>query len=109
ADAADPEVGSLRRIDLRTGALHQRVPRIGQHYEQLDDRRYFTAIRAEPVHAGVAVRWTYDLLVFDADTRVYTTIAERVDDFARAPDQGIFYLDSRGPDPGLWVAPLSPH
>ncbi|MCY1066096.1 hypothetical protein OV090_15055 [Nannocystis sp. RBIL2] len=106
-EPTDETTGSLLRVDLRTGELTQRAPRIGRDYLQLDARRYFTAVRAEPVQAGAEIKWTYDLLVFDADSRVYTTIAERVDDFVHVPDQGVLYLDSRGDEPGLWAAPLT--
>jgi hypothetical protein len=106
ADPTNGDIGSLLRVDLGTGELTERVPRIGREYQQLDARRYFTAVHAEPVQAGGEVKWTWDLLVFDADSRVYTTIAERVDHFLRFPDQGVLYLDSRGPEPGLWAAPL---
>jgi hypothetical protein len=107
ADLTDPAIGSLLRVDLGTGEIAERVPRIGRQYQQLDARRYFTAVHAEPVQAGSTVKWTWDLRVFDAETRVYTTIAERVDDFLHVPDQGVLYLDSRGAEPGLWAAPLT--
>ncbi|WAS92339.1 hypothetical protein [Nannocystis punicea] len=109
AEPTDEATGSLLRVHLRTGELTERAPRIGREYRQLDARRYFTAVHAEPVQAGADIKWTYDLLVFDADTRVYTTIAERVDDFLHLPDQGVLYLDSRGDEPGLWAAPLVSH
>ncbi|PCC72476.1 hypothetical protein SAMN02745121_01653 [Nannocystis exedens] len=109
ADPTDETAGSLLRVDLGTGELTERAPRIGRDYRPLDAHRYFTAVRAEPVQAGAEIQWTYDLLVFDADTRVYTTIAERVDDFVHMPDQGVLYLDSRGDEPGLWAAPLASH
>lgn len=107
ADPTDPAIGSLLRVDLGTGELTEVAPRIGHEYQQLDARRYFTAVHAEPVQAGADIKWTWDLLVFDADTRVYTTVAERVDDFVHVPDQGVLYLDSRGDQPGLWAAPLT--
>ncbi|WP_434423306.1 hypothetical protein [Nannocystis pusilla] len=106
-EPTDATTGSLLRVDLRTGELTERAPRIGRDYRQLDARRYFTAVRAEPVQTGAEIKWTYDLLVFDAESRVYTTIAERVDDFVHVPDQGVLYLDSRGDEPGLWAAPLT--
>ncbi|MFZ6180511.1 hypothetical protein [Nannocystis pusilla] len=106
-EPTDETAGSLLRVDLRTGELTERAPRIGRDYRPLDARRYFTAVRAEPVQAGAEIKWTYDLLVFDADSRVYTTVAERVDDFVLVPDHGVLYLDSRGDEPGLWAAPLT--
>lgn len=106
-DPVDPALGSLWRVDLATGQTDARIRRIGREFERIDEDRYFTAFRAEAIRLGTDVSWTYDLAVIHAGTGVYRTLAEGVDDYLRLPDQGILYMDVRGPEPGLWIAPVS--
>ncbi|MBZ5714553.1 hypothetical protein [Nannocystis pusilla] len=91
---------TLWRVDLATGETTVRVPRVGFSTVRLADGRYFTGIPSSI--------YTFDLVVFDPDTELYTTIAADVGYFELDLDFGVFYLDERGPQPGLWAAPIPP-
>ncbi|MDC0670890.1 hypothetical protein [Nannocystis radixulma] len=92
--------GTLWRVDLETGETTIRVPRVGFSTVRLADGRYFTGITT-----GIK---TFDLVVFDPDTSLYTTIAADVGYFELDLEFGMFYVDERGPKPGLWAAPIPP-
>ncbi|MBZ5714554.1 hypothetical protein [Nannocystis pusilla] len=87
---------TLWHVDLVTGETTMKVPRIGGQTALLPDGRYFTLISP----GG----YPYDILVFDPDTGLYTTIAGDVDDLDFDPEHGILHI---GPD-GLWFSPFPP-
>lgn len=89
---------TLWRVDLVTGETAIEVPRLGLGNLRLDDGRYFTAVPTTLT--------SYDLLVFDRETGLYTTIADAVQDLEIDPDFGVFYVGSA--QSGLWVAPIPP-
>lgn len=91
-DAADPGNGTLWRVDLATGEAAMVLPRVNRHYDRLDDGRYLVR--------------RHDLAVADPSTLIYTPVAAQPDSWRYFPDQGLVYLDSEGPAPGLWAAPL---
>jgi hypothetical protein len=105
-DPTDPRFGPLYRIDLATGRTVRLAPRVGEASTRLADGRYLAIATSDVIAGGAGIYYSHDLDLFDPDTQVYYPIADRVDGYALA-DQGVFYLDARGTEPGLWLYPLA--
>jgi hypothetical protein len=104
--ANDPEFGPLYRVDLATGSTVRLAPRVPDPPVRLDDRRYLLHTRASGIPTLEGTYFSHDLDLFDADTQAYYPIAEGIDDWVHEPDLGVYYLDARGAEPGLWLYPL---
>lgn len=96
-----PDHGPLLRVDLATGRTVLLAPRLGEISPRLADGRYLSITDSGSSPFG------RDLDLFDPSTQTYYPIADDVDDWVRVPDLGVYYFDARGPEPGLWLYPLS--
>lgn len=91
-ERVEPGNGSLWRFDLATGEARVLLPRVNRNYVRVDEDRYLVR--------------RHDLALADAESQIYRTLAAPVDDWEYIPDQGVIWLDSEGPEPGLWAAPI---
>jgi len=91
-ERVDAGKGSLWRVDLASGEPRNLLPWVNRNYVRVDEARYLVR--------------RHDLALGDAETQVYRTLAGSVDDWEYVPDQGVIWLDSEGPEPGLWAAPI---
>lgn len=105
-DPADPEFGALHRVDLASGRSVRLAPRVGEGSRRLGDGRYLAVARTGFIYTAEGVYFAHDLDLFDPNTQVYFPLAAAVDDWTLVRDQGVFYVDARGPEPGLWLHPL---
>ncbi|MDC0717217.1 hypothetical protein [Nannocystis bainbridge] len=95
----DGNAGTLWRFDHRTGQATLIAPRMGPAI-RLDDDRYLTFLSTSKYYRPA------DIVLFDPDSGLYTTLAKDIDNYHYFPDQGLIYAVSRSDAPGLYAAPI---
>ncbi|WAS92338.1 hypothetical protein [Nannocystis punicea] len=111
-DPGDTGTGTIWRVDRTTGEREQLLSRSNMVPLELADGRYFLFFNRKslpgPPLSGSSflAAVARDLKLFDPASGLYTAIADDVTAYGMVPAEGLVYLDSQGPAPGVWVHPL---